>query len=201
MRIEFIKNYFLRNYRLLLISLFIFIIFFIVGIFNGYSSVGGNTGQISQNAYSIGNISLSTGGLTSWDLFINNFLVGLRIFLGGFLFSLYSIFLVITNALTIGAPFGVDFTFASVTIIPHSIFEYPALIFALTGAFLITKIEIGIIRSFMSVDKSVSESINESKVMMKDIILSFIIMLILLIVAALIEGNLTAPFAMWFYNA
>lgn len=184
---EYIKGYFSRNKKLILIALAIFLVFFVIGIIVGNIQIGDNYGAITKEM-SKSNVSIPfaevSGGAI--DLFIHNLSVDLIIFIAGFLFSIISLLVVIFNAVAIGLPFGGDFYFASLSIIPHFIFEYlGGSIFSLTGAFLITKMEIDIIKK-----RSVKEAVSDSYIL-KDILFSLILMVIFLFIAAFVEAYVT----------
>lgn len=184
---EYIKGYFSRNKKLILIALAIFLVFFVIGIIVGNIQIGDNYGAITKEM-SKSNVSIPfaevSGGAIG--LFIHNLSVDLIIFIAGFLFSIISLLVVIFNAVAIGLPFGGDFYFASLSIIPHFIFEYlGGSIFSLTGAFLITKMEIDIIKK-----RSVKEAVSDSYIL-KDILFSLILMVIFLFIAAFVEAYVT----------
>lgn len=184
---EYIKGYFSRNKKIILIVLAIFLIFFVIGIIEGNIQAGDNYGlitkQMSNSDVSIPFAEVSGGAI---GLFIHNLLVDLIIFIGGFLFSIISLLLIIFNAAAIGIPFGGDFYFASLSIIPHFIFEYlGGSVFSLTGAFLITKMEIDIIKK-----RSVREAVSDSYIL-KDILFSLVLMVIFLLIAAVVEAYAT----------
>lgn len=188
---EFIMGYFSRNKKYLLISLAIFLVAFVLGAIIAYINIGDKYGLITATILQ-SHVSPITGfDMGAWDLFSHNFVVDIGVVLFGFLFSIVSVLLVIFNAFSIGAPFGTDFIFASLTIVPHSIIEYSASVIALVGAFLITRIEIDIIKSFSHRDISVGDVINDSNTKIKDIVLSFIFMTVILIIAAFIEAYIT----------
>ena len=192
------KGFFKRNKKFLLSALIIFLVPFFVGIIHGYLLVGDDYGYISNAIYTglqSGQHPMSFPEFSSIDLFIHNFFADLLVIFGGFLFSIISVIFVVYNGYAIGVPFGTDFIFAATSIIPHSIIEYPAAIFALAAAFNITWLEIKMIknRSFKSV-------LEENKIVLNDILTMFVIMVVLLFIAALIEGNLTIPFIYWFYG-
>ena len=184
---KFIKGYFSRNKKLILISLVILIVFFIIGAIAGNIFAGEKYGMISK-MMSETNKSISYSDIAgdAVGLFTHNLLVDLVVFIGGILFSIISLILVIFNAVAIGAPFGSDLYFSMVSIFPHFIFEYMGgSVFALTGAFLITKLEISAIKK-----RSVKEAFLDSYVL-KDIIFTLILMVIFLLVAAIIEAYAT----------
>ena len=90
----------------------------------------------------------------------------------------------------------IGFTYTLVTpiqfivgILPHGIFELPATILSLVGAFIITKLEINLLNALFK--KHLKEEINKSDKLVKDIVLTFIIILVLLIIAAIIEAGVT----------
>ena len=144
---------------------------------------GAITKEMSKSNVSIPFAEVSGGAI---GLFIHNLSVDLIIFIAGFLFSIISLLVVIFNAVAIGLPFGGDFYFASLSIIPHFIFEYlGGSIFSLTGAFLITKMEIDIIKK-----RSVKEAVSDSYIL-KDILFSLILMVIFLFIAAFVEAYVT----------
>lgn len=63
--------------------------------------------------------------------------------------------------------------------------------FALTGAFIITKLEINIIKSILSKNYNIKEIWHENELLVKDILLIICITFVLLIIAAIIEGHIT----------
>lgn len=188
---EFIMGYFSRNKKFLLISLAIFLITFVISAIIAYINIGNQYGLITATVVRSHVSPISGFNMSAWDLFSHNFSVDVGVILFGFLFSIVSVILVLYNAYLIGAPFGSDFIFAALTIIPHSIIEYSASVIALVGAFLITSIEIDIIKSFSFRDVSVGDVIRQSNTKIKDIVLSFIFMTVLLVIAALVEVYLT----------
>lgn len=198
---KYIKDYFKRNKKLFLISLIFFILSFLLGVLVSFIMTGNNHGLISSAIFNDHQaISFDSLHVDSLTLFIHNFSVDLGTIILGLLFSIGSIGLVCINAFLIGMPFGQDFLFAFFSIVPHSIIEYTASLFALVGAFLFTEIEIDIIKSFWDKDKSVSDVISEDKIKFKDILLSAIIITVLLVIAAVIEGQVTPRIILWFYG-
>ncbi|WP_407431417.1 stage II sporulation protein M [Methanobrevibacter sp.] len=184
---EYIKGYFSRNKKVILVALAIFLVFFVIGIIVGNIQTGDNYGSITKEL-SKSNVSIPfsevSGGAIG--LFIHNLSVDLMIFIGGFLFSIISVLLIIFNAVAIGVPFGGDFYFACLSIIPHFIFEYlGGSVFTLTGAFLITKLEIDVIKK-----RSFKEAVSDSYIL-KDILFSLILTVIFLLIAAVIEAYVT----------
>lgn len=184
---DYMKGYFSRNRKLILIALAILLIFFFIGVIVGNISAGDSHGSITK-AMSQSNKTLSLSQVKgdAIGLFLHNLFADFIIFICGILFSVFSVLIVIYNALTIGIPFGADLYFALVSIVPHFIFEYlGGSVFALTGAFLITKLEINIIKK-----RSIKEVISDSYIL-KDILFSFLLMVIFLFIAAIIEAYVT----------
>lgn len=192
------KGFLKRNKKFLLIALAIFLVSALAGAIISNASVGDNYGLISEAIYNhsqTGEGSFSLPDFSSTDLFIHNFFADLIVLFGGFLFSIPSVLSVIYNGFSIGAPFGADFLFASTSIIPHSIFEYPASIFALAAAFNMTWLEIKMIKN-----RSIRTVIDDNRIVLQDIFTMIIIMVVLLLIAAIIEGNITVWIIYWFYG-
>ena len=183
------KGFIKRNKDMLIIITCLFVLSMFVGLIMGYISVGGNVGQISQAFANLPKEQIphyTDTGLSSLDFFTHNFTVDVITLVGGLLFSVISVIVFVFNAISIGAPFGSDFAFACTSIIPHGIFEYSASILALAAAFIITKIEIRIIRN-----RNFKNTLTESKTELKDMLVFIIMSIILLIIAAVIEANIT----------
>lgn len=184
----YLKEYFSRNKNLILISFIILIASAFLGVI--FSDV------IQQYVTEIlKEIFLSmpenpTVFNEATFLFQNNIRANIIIMIGGLFFSIFSVLAIIMNGLIIG------FTYTLVTpiqfivgIIPHGIFELPATILSLVGAFIITKLEINLLNALFK--KRLKEEINKSDKLVKDIVLTFIIILVLLIIAAIIEAGVT----------
>ncbi|MBE6485799.1 MAG: stage II sporulation protein M [Methanosphaera stadtmanae] len=185
---RYLKEYFSRNKVYILISVFILIASAVLGVI--FSDI------IKEFVIEIlENIVLSmpenpTVYNEATFLFQNNIRANIIIMLGGLFFSIFSILAIIMNGLIIG------FTYTIVTplqfivgILPHGIFELPATVLSLVGAFLITKLEINLLDALFK--KQLKEEIGKSNEIIKDIVLTFIIILILLIIAAIIEAGVT----------
>ena len=194
------KEFLKRNRKVLLISLTIFIIFAVAGAIYGFISIGDNYGMISQSIYQMkanGTLTLNetVTGLNTFDVFLHNLFADLIVIAGGLLFSVISVIAVILNAVGIGAPFGMDFNYFAVTILPHGIIEYAATVISLACAFNITKIVIAIIRQ-----RSFRNVLGESDRQLKDILIMIAVVVVLLAVAAVIEANLVDPIARMYFG-
>jgi len=180
-----------RNWKLILVSLAIFLIFAVGSAAVASIFAGDHLNEVSNtfDEARINNITLNENesvSINSAELFIHNLGVDLIIVAGGIFLSIPSLILTIFNAVDIAAVFGLDFKFASASILPHAIFEYLATVLGLTIAFLITKLEIRIIKA-----KNIKNTLIENQTILKDILVLFLVMVVLLIIAAIIEGHIT----------
>lgn len=182
-------GFFKRNKKIIIISFVIFILFALAGMIVSNMIVGDQVGKISKAMMEMPKNGTGANldiGMSSLDLFIHNFSVSVIIIAGGILFSIISFLVTVFNAFSIGAPFGSDPVFAIVSILPHSIFEYSATTLSLAVAFLITKLEIKMIRQ-----RSFMGTLRESETELKDILVLIIVIVVLLAVAAVIEAYIT----------
>lgn len=179
------KGFFKRNKKFFIIALILFIVPAIISAIVSFSTIGDDYGLISQ---SINNLSKTNqtlygaDGLDAVSLFLQNIGSDLIVVVGGLLFSVISILVVMMGAIMVASPFGADLTFSLVSILPHGVIEYSASVIALVAAFNITKLEIEIIRN-----RSYKDVLLDNKIVLKDILILIIIMVLLLIVAAFIE--------------
>ena len=167
---DFVMGYFSRNKKYFIISLAIFGAGFFLGAFVNFLIVGTSYGEISTLFRASDNVTLNDLLIDSGELFFNNLRVDLLTILSGFLFSVFSVLIFFFNAILIALPFGEDFTFAFIGILPHGIFEYSASVVSLAAEFLITRIELDVIGAFKDNAKSVRDVISESKIKIYDIL-------------------------------
>ena len=182
-------GFFKRNKKIIIISFVIFILFALAGMIVSNMVVGDQVGKISKAMMEMPKNGTGANldiGMSFLDLFIHNFSVSVIIIAGGILFSIISFLVTVFNAFSIGAPFGSDPVFALVSILPHSMFEYSATTLSLAVAFLITKLEIKMIRQ-----RSFMGTLRESETELKDILVLIIVIVVLLAVAAGIEAYIT----------
>ncbi len=184
-----LKDYFKRNRIFILFATVILILSLLSGFYSSstYTYLAGSMmGQVSTIAPLNNNVSDNM-----MVLFANNFLSDIYIVGMGLLLSIPSIIKTVLNGVLVGYIFSTqNFMKAFVSISFHGIFELLALIFSLTGAFLVTKMEIRIISAIIS-RKKFDKALLRLKTPVKDLILSLVIVIILLIVAALVEATLT----------
>lgn len=199
-RYYLMKEFFKRNKKVLLISLIIFLIFAVGATVYSFLTVGDDYGLISEGiiqAKANGTLQIneSMAPLNTFDLFLHNLFADLMVIVGGLLFSVISVLIVIFNALSIGLSFGTDFTFFGVTVLPHGIIEYAASVFALAGAFNITKIEVEMIKT-----RSFTNTLKEHRRELKDILIMIVVVVVLLAVAAVIECNFVEGIMRWYFG-
>ena len=184
---------------MLLIALAIFLVSAIASAVIANIHAGDNVNAISNHLSQLDKNQTSENsnslGLYSVHLFTHNFLADMVTVIGGVSFSIISVLIVVFNGFTIGNPFGFDFTFACVSILPHGIIEYAAIVFALGAAFLITKLELAIIKN-----RKFKDTLNDNRVILNDILTMIIIMVVLLAVAAIIEAHLTPLISTWYFG-
>lgn len=184
---RFLKEYLSRNKSLIILSVAIFFLSIISGIvFSRYFEEM----ALAIIKKMLEDIDVSTISDTAWSLFSNNILANINIMLGGLLFSLLSVFAVILNGILIGYVYTLTNPFVYiVSLVPHGIFEVPALILSLTGAFILTKMELNIIRLILN--KSLRKDWRIIKGYLKDVLFTFIVTFVLLVFAAVIESSVT----------
>ena len=182
--LDYLKGFFKRNKKLLITSFIIIIASFIIIAV---------CGRILFGAEPVNSINKSTVNNFSGfiDLFVTNFKSDVVVLLGGFVLSIWSLIQSIFNCLVAGMFLGMDPSIFVVGILPHGIFEYAASVFSLTGAFIITKLEIASVKAWLSKDHTVKEVLNDNKNAIKDIILIIVFIIILLLIAAFIENYIT----------
>jgi uncharacterized membrane protein SpoIIM required for sporulation len=197
------RGFIKRNRKVLLISLAIFVVFAVASALAGFFMIGDDYGAITN---AINEVSSENGGAMessedilmrneTLEFFVHNLSSDLIVVVGGLLFSVISVIVAAYNAVCIGYPFGMDFTFAAVSILPHGIIEYASTVIALAAAFNITKLEIEMIRK-----RSIRDVLSRRRAELKDILVMIVIVVILLLVAAIIEGNVTGLVISWFYG-
>lgn len=186
--LNYVREYIFRNKTFILISIVLFVLSVIIGIVASESIkpfvleiFKQMMGSLPENA-------------TAFDeavfLFNNNIKANIIILLGGLLFSIISVFAIIINGMVVGftATMIQPYVFI-VGIFPHGIFEIPATLLSLVGAFLITKLELNLISSLLS--GHLRDELRESKQIVKDIILTFITTFVFIVIAAIIEAYIT----------
>ena len=182
------KEFLNRNKKLLLIAFIIVFGSLIVGSIVGYFEAGDNYGEMSEmiafgHEHNIKtNMSISENATSASEYFVHNFMVDIITMIGGILFSIFSVWNVLSSSFIAGHYIGQDFVFGLVSTLPHGIIEYMATVFALTIAFIITRREINIIKT---------RSFDGIKTDLKDIVILLVLDIIFLAIAAFIEAHVT----------
>lgn len=182
------KEFLNRNKKLLLIAFIIVFGSLIVGSIVGYFEAGDSYGEMSEmiafgHEHNIKtDMGISENATSASEYFVHNFMVDIITMLGGILFSIFSVWNVLSSSFIAGHYIGQDFVFGLVSTLPHGIIEYMATVFALTIAFIITRREINIIKT---------RSFDGIKTDLKDIVILLVLDIIFLAIAAFIEAHVT----------
>lgn len=182
------KEFLNRNKKLLLIAFIIVFGSLIVGSIVGYFEAGDSYGEMSEmiafgHEHNIKtDMSISENATSASEYFVHNFMVDIITMIGGILFSIFSVWNVLSSSFIAGHYIGQDFVFGLVSTLPHGIIEYMATVFALTIAFIITRREINIIKT---------RSFDGIKTDLKDIMILLVLDIIFLAIAAFIEAHVT----------
>lgn len=184
---KYLKEYCDRNKKFFIISVIIFVASIVIGaIFSENFETFANE-IIRQMLNEISMNSISEGAL---DLFLNNITASIIMLLSGLLFSIFSVFAMILNGILIGYVFTlIDPVVFFVGTLPHGIFELTALMLSLTGAFILTKIEIKVIKALFR--KNLKSEMENIKIDLKDVLFTFIVSFVLIVIAAIIEAAIT----------
>ncbi len=131
---------------------------------------------------------LSKISFSFWGIFLNNLMASIIIFFGGLIFALPSMISCYSNFLILGVTFRIFWKSAGLlkifsSILPHGIFELPAVFIAFI---LALNIAIQIVRSILSI-----ESPGFSKIFKRSLMIYIKIVIPLLLIAAFIEVYLT----------
>lgn len=185
---RYVLGYFGRNKFLILVSLSVLLLSFLLGILIS-DQIRNVMLELLRNMVS--NYPLDNTVVDNmFLLFFNNVRVDFMVLLGGLIFSLFSVLITITNGIVLGFVFTmVPFSVFVVGIFPHGIFELSASVIALTGAFILTMLEIRLI--FALFKGRFRECLGNSHVLIKDIVFSVILFVVLLVIAAIIESAVT----------
>lgn len=218
-----IKDAFKENSRLLLLSVILFFIPLIISTL--YPSIVAPIGQYFINELKK-QIIAGTVTLSYDSIFINNSTVGLRFYIFGIFFGVLDALMLIINSVIIGYLLGTQSFFVVLLyIIPHGIFEIPAMLIAATSGFILFKFLYNFIKNIYRPDwdfinnkynRTMGFSFNESDSLSfkSKIKISFsktnpifiqsliflIISVILFMIAAYIEVYLTGDIAQYFIN-
>ncbi len=126
------------------------------------------------------------------DIFLTNIGVDLSVIISGFFTPIPPLIITLVNGVNIGYGLAMfrlpDFL---IGVMPHGIFEIPSSVVSLTGAFIVLKWELHVIKEVLSRKQKLKEIFKLSRYLLNDIVLSVILCFILLIIAGLIESTIT----------
>lgn len=141
-----------------------------------------------------------------FEIFINNIRASILTYVLSVFFALMAVFSLILNGIIFGAVGGAYMSTDPVyngimflaLILPHGIFEIPALIFSSVAGVLLFKFIFKYLKTFVKRDDlSLKEILDMYKVIIKHSVILLILSFVLFIIAAVIEGNFTTIFAKW----
>lgn len=169
------KDYFKRNKFFILISLAVIILSLWSGFTNhtAYANILTNVDlpQLANN----------NPLLMFEDSLISNAMV----ILAGFTFSILSILLTVIKGVSAGYLLAVQNTGQSfITYLPRGIFELFSQVFALVGAFLVTKIEVRLIS--IIINRKFDTAYSNIKAPLKDLVLTIVFIIIFLLISLII---------------
>lgn len=114
----------------------------------------------------------------------NNLISDILVIIAGFTFSLLSILLTVINGVNLGYLFATQNFSQSLGIYLAYVMDSISWLFALVGAFLVTKMEIRIIS--IIINRKFDEIFSKIKVPLKDLILTIIIIIIWLLLGLVV---------------
>lgn len=208
-----LKFAFIDNKYLLLIATLLFVIPMFAGYFfaDNLAAYMQPTVQNFQQNIADGTVTLTTG-----SLFVNNLSVAFIIFIGSALFAIFGAFILLNNGLFMGF-FGTSLPLIPYValILPHGIFEIPAIIISCCGGFVMLSFVLHFIKNLIWPDYSCTDvfdpiynkdkisfadkitmSFKKNGIKLKQSLLMFCVTVVFLAVAAFIEANITQTLAL-----
>ncbi len=188
------KGVFKRNKKLLALSTAIFFLFLFIGVFAGYFSPD----FIGKLLTEFSNELNSQVDISTVSIFTHNIRTAFMAYAGGIIGIVTAVLLSI-NGFILGAFLGYFMHGGAINqssvspivfisyIVPHGIFEIPALIIASSAGFRLTSIIIDLINSLRG-----KPYVNNDYRKFKDSLVLLAVAVILFAVAAVIEANFTA---------
>ena len=189
------RGVFKRNKKLLAISALIFFASLLMGVIVGYLS----TGLVGNFLTSFSNDLSSQVDISTASIFTHNIRTAFMVYAGGVI-GIVTAGLLSLNGFIIGAFLGYFMNGGAINhnsisplvfmsyIIPHGIFEIPALIIAGAAGFRLTTIIADLINSLRG-----KPYVNNDYQKFKDSMALLVIAVILFAIAAVIEANFTGP--------
>ena len=189
------KGVFKRNRKLLAVSVSVFFVPLFIGVLVGYLS----NGLVGSFLTGFSNELSSQVDISTASIFMHNVKTAFMTYAGGII-GIVTAVLLSLNGFVLGAFLGYFMGGGTINhtsiaplvfmsyIIPHGIFEIPALIIAGTAGFRLTSIIIDLVKSLRG-----KPYINNDYLKFKDSIALLAIAVILFAIAAVIEANFTGP--------
>ena len=185
------KDYFVNYCSQIKIYFLLALILLIVGFVIGWAFNGVLKPYLDEIIQDMLNSSPSNV-IDFQSLFFNNVKVNILIILGGILFSIFSVYNLILNGALMGYVVSmVPVVKAVLFMVPHGIFEIPAILLAGSTAFMITHVIVRCIRGIFSKKLTLKGEFSKSRNLIETIVVSIILVVILLVIAAFIEANIT----------
>lgn len=212
-----VKAAFSNNKKLLLLATLIFVIPLLIGYFYP-DQIAAYVQPIADNFEK--NIADGTVELTTNSLFVNNVTVAFILYALGALGGLFGAIILANNALFMGFT-GTKFNLLAylALVVPHGIFEIPAIIIATTGGFVLLSFVLHFLWGLKSPDYSYLDvfdpyfsdvkitigqrfvaSFKKNQNKLKESFVLLCISVVFLIIAAFIEANITLPLASVFFS-
>jgi uncharacterized membrane protein SpoIIM required for sporulation len=188
-----IKLAFLENKLAIFISLFILIFSLILGYLLEpylYAYLNPAVENLTQK------VETGVIQLTFEDIFLNNILIIIRMFVYGLFFCL-CIFLLAYNGFFIGYYVAIqdDLFRVLAMLVPHGIFELTSCALACSSGLVLFNFLIRFFKSYLKEDLALKESFFNNLDKLKQSIIIFLISVVLMIAAGFVEVYLTIPIA------
>lgn len=197
-----IKSIFSHLKYYIILSFIMFVIFLLLGYFypGVFQPLVMPSVENLNNGVQQGTISLET-----ISLFVNNFSVAYNMIIGGFYFSISTVYLLIFNALFIGFYGAItDIHYFLAFTLPHGIIELSAIILAGAAGLRITHSLLVLLNGIKLNEENKKEIFIKGCTtfvqMFTDVIVLIIVISIMLLIAAFIEANLTVNVGTYLYN-
>jgi stage II sporulation protein M len=202
---SFFMNLYNRNKIVLLTSSIIFFTSLIIGGIGPYLSSSFNS-YITNLTIHYAPLIKSTTKIYTLSIFLNNSTVAfLYMYIGGIFFGIISTIKLAQTGLIAGFVI-VKYPFAIFYILPHGIFEFLSCIISVAAGFKLLSTVINITWAGLHIkkDKSIIEQISGifsvNYLKFRDSMVLMVIAIVLFAIAAIIEANLTLPFAQYMIN-
>ena len=141
--------------------------------------------------------------ITFQDIFFNNIMVVLRMFIYGLFFCISALVLAF-NGFFVGYYIATvpNIIFALILIIPHGIFEFPACILGCASGFVLFKFAYRLIKTFinekdMGFVNRITYAYSENFKILLHALIILLVSSILMVIAGLVEAYVTLPLGMF----